>query len=62
VTYTAGRRATDKDGNRLAKAATEILLYSEDIVNMKCQRVIVDKKEKKKVKKENEYKTLFPCV
>lgn len=31
VTYTAGRRATDEEGNKTAKAATEILLYSPRI-------------------------------
>lgn len=29
ITYTAGRRATEKDGKRTAKSATEILLFSQ---------------------------------
>lgn len=33
ITYTAGRRATDENGNKKAKAATEILLYSPSILN-----------------------------
>jgi DNA adenine methylase len=32
IKYTAGRRATEENGNRTAKKATEILLYSKSIV------------------------------
>lgn len=31
ITYTAGRRATEEDGSRTAKSATEILLHSPSI-------------------------------
>ena len=32
IKYTAGRRATDEDGERTAKSAKEILLYSNNII------------------------------
>ena len=35
ITYTAGRRATDEQGNKTAKEATEILLYSPILDTMK---------------------------
>jgi DNA adenine methylase len=47
VTYTAGRRATEKDGSRTAKSAKEILMYSPSIIAMNCKKLPVLVKEKK---------------
>lgn len=42
ITYTAGRRATEEDGTRTAKSATEILLHSPSIQPV-AQTSVIDK-------------------
>ena len=51
VTYTAGRRATNDDGTKSAKSATEILLYSPTMPQYASRVIPMPKKGKTSAKK-----------
>lgn len=63
VTYTAGRRSTEKDADdntvRKAKAAEEILLYSPMIDTLNCRMSLTKNTKSKKAKSEPEFSGAF---
>jgi DNA adenine methylase len=62
VTYTVGRRATEEDGSKTAKAATEILLYNKSLKKIATKvrtKTISKVSKKKKEKVENNFSSFF---